>query len=381
VAGPLEGVKVVELAGLGPAPFAAMVLADMGADVLRVERAGGRGLDLTGGTPVPLDRGRRRVAVDLKHPAGAETVCTIAGAADVLLEGFRPGVLERLGLGPDVLLERNPGLVIGRMTGWGQQGPLADRAGHDIDYIAVAGALRHFARRAEAPVAPLNLVGDFGGGGMLLVSGVLAALVSRGRTGRGQVVDAAMVDGTALLMAMQHGFLAAGVWDPTPGVNLLDTGAPFYDVYGTADGEYVAVGALEPQFFAELVATLELDDVVDVTRQYDRTTWVEMRSRLAATFASRTRDEWDEVFSGTDACVAPVLRMDEAPKHPHLAARGTFVEVDGVVQPAPAPRFSDTPTTVPGPPTSAGAREELTGFGLDGDAVEALVAAGALGDV
>ncbi|MFP5309458.1 MAG: CaiB/BaiF CoA transferase family protein [Actinomycetes bacterium] len=379
MAGPLEGVKVVELAGLGPAPFAAMVLADLGADVLRVERAGGRGLDLTGGVAVPLDRGRRRVAVDLKHPDGAEAVLTIVESADVLLEGFRPGVLERLGLGPEVLLARNPGLVVGRMTGWGQDGPLADRAGHDIDYIAVAGALAHCARHAEAPVPPMNLVGDFGGGGMLLVSGVLAALVARGRTGQGQVVDAAMVDGTALLMAMQHGFLAAGVWDPTPGVNLLDTGAPFYDVYGTRDGGHVAVGALEPQFFAELVATLGLGEDVDVARQYDRSTWVEMRSRFSATFAERTRDEWAEVFAGTDACVAPVLRMDEAPTHPHLVARGTFVEVDGVVQPAPAPRFSGTPTTVPSPPTSAGAEAELAGFGLDADTVAELVAGGALG--
>lgn len=340
MSGPLRGVRFVEFAGIGPVPFAGMVLADLGATGIRISPPEPGLFD---GDPArtPTNRGRPTLPLDLKKPRSRDLVLRLVGVADLLLEGYRPGVMERLGLGPDACLAANPKLVYGRMTGWGQHGPLAGTAGHDIAYLAVAGALRHFARPGQPPTPPLNLVGDYGGGSMLLVSGLLAGLVSAGRTGAGQVVDAAMVDGVALLMALFHGLRAQGLWSDEVGTNLLDTGAPFYDVYATADG-YVAVGALEPPFYAALLRGLGLAGA-DLPDQYDRQGWPRLRAALAAAFATRTRDEWAAVFDGTDACVAPVLSMAEAPAHPHLAARGTFVSVDGVVQPAPAPRFSVTP--------------------------------------
>ena len=375
--GPLAGVRVLEFAGIGPVPFAAMVLADLGADGIRLDRPRPDGLafNLVGS---PVNRGRASVAVDLKHPDGAGLALRLVERADVLLEGFRPGVMERLGLGPDVCLDRNERLVYGRMTGWGQDGPLAARAGHDLTYLAVAGVLRHIGRAGAPPTPPLNLVADYGGGGMLLVAGVLAALLEASRSGRGQVVDAAMVDGSALLMAFFHGFRAVGLWRDEPGTNLLDSGAPFYDVYATADGRHVAVGALEPQFYAELVRGLGLSDE-DLPDQYDVGAWPVLRERFATVFATRTRDEWAEHFAGTDACVAPVLSMSESPDHPHVAARATFTTVDGVVQPSPAPRFSRTPTGAPGPVSVPGAdADRLLDWGIDQADLAALRASGAI---
>lgn len=352
--GPLRDVVVVELAGLGPAPFCGMVLADMGARLVRFDRADRMGGDITQTPQHDLhNRGKLSVAVDLKTPEGVEIVLRQVTAADILIEGFRPGVTERLGLGPEECLARNPALVYGRMTGWGQEGPLAPRAGHDIDYIALSGALHSIGPR-EGPVPPLNLVGDFGGGGMLLAFGVLAALTHARATGEGQVVDAAMVDGSALLMASHHGFVAEGWWEPARRqANLLDGGAPFYSVYETADGRHMAVGALEPQFFAALLAGLGVDPA-DLGAQNDRDRWPEMRRVFAERFATRTRDEWVDAFIDTDACVAPVLGMDEAPDHPHNRERGVFIEIDGVTQPAPAPRFGVTEPDVPGGPSHPG---------------------------
>jgi alpha-methylacyl-CoA racemase len=365
--GPLSGLRVVELAGIGPGPFAAMHLADLGADVVRVDRPGPVS-PITGDPRLNLlNRGKRSVAVDLKHPRGAEVVLGLAEKADVLIEGWRPGVAERLGVGPEAVWARNPKLVYGRMTGWGQEGPLAHSAGHDIAYIAVAGALHPIGRAGGPPQVPVNLVGDFGGGSLYLVVGVLAALREAEATGRGQVVDAAIVDGAAHLTTMVHSLMAGGRWTPNRGANLLDTGAPFYDVYETSDGGHMAVGALESQFFAELVRLLGLDRP-DFPTQYELDRWPEMRERIAAVFASRTREEWTKVFSGTDACVGPVLSVAEAPHDPHLVARGTYEERDGVVQPAPAPRFSGAsagphlPPPVPGEHT----REALAAWGIDG---------------
>ena len=338
----LTGIRVVEVASLAPAPFGCMVLADLGADVVRVDRPAHEGLD------GPLQRGRRTVTLDLKSPAGVADLLRLVTKADVLVEGFRPGVAERLGFGPPVCSALNPGLIYARMTGWGQDGPLADRAGHDIDYIAVAGALAPLGRPGTPPQAPLNLIGDFAGGGMLLAVGVLAALVERGRSGRGQVVDAAMVDGAALLTAFLHGLIGTDRWADGRGENLLDGGAPFYDTYRTADDGYMAVGALEPRFYAALIAGLGLTGLPD---QYDRDGWPELRSRFAACFRSRTRAEWTAVFAGVDACVTPVLSPREAPSHPHNVARQTFLSVGGMVQPAPAPRFSRTPAAAPRPET------------------------------
>jgi alpha-methylacyl-CoA racemase len=375
--GPLAGVRVLEFAGIGPVPFAAMVLADLGADGLRLDRPRPDLLAFNLARS-PVNRGRASVAVDLKHPDGVALALRLVERADVVLEGFRPGVMERLGLGPDVCLARNPRLVYGRMTGWGQDGPLADRAGHDLTYIAVAGALAHIGRAGSPPTPPLNLVADYGGGAMLLVTGVLAALLEASRSGRGQVVDAAMVDGSALLMAFFHGFHGQGLWTDQAGTNLLDSGAPFYDVYATADGGYVAVGALEPQFFAELVRGLGLTDQ-DLPAQYDMEGWPVLRERFAAVFATRTRDEWADHFAGTDACVAPVLSMSEAPRHPHLAARGTFTTVDGMVQPSPAPRFSRTPSGPPGSASVHGAdADRLLAWGVDASELADLRASGAL---
>jgi alpha-methylacyl-CoA racemase len=377
--GPLAGMKVVEIASLGPGPFCAMVLADLGAEVTRVDRRDAAATQPLAGVD-PLNRGRRSLALDLKHPDAAGVVLRLVEQADVLLEGFRPGVAERLGIGPEPCLERNPALVYGRVTGWGQEGPLAARAGHDIDYIALAGVLHSIGRPGEAPTPPLNLVGDFGGGGMLLALGVLAALWERSRSGRGQVVDAAMVDGSALLAAMIFGMRGAGVWSDRRGANWLDGGAPFYDCYPTADGGFMAVGALEPQFFAALLAGLGLDPG-EMPDQYDPKTWGLLRERLAAVFLTRTRDEWATVFAAIDACVAPVLDMGEAARHPHNAARGTFVEVGGVVQPAPAPRFSRTPAGMPAPPVLPGGDSDrvLAAFGFSEPEIAALRTTGAVG--
>ncbi len=348
--GPLADVRVVELAGMGPAPFCGMTLADLGAEVIRVDRADVVVGDQTTRTRYDLhNRGKRSIGVDLKKPGAAELILDMVGAADVLIEGFRPGVTERLGIGPAECLARNTRLVLGRVTGWGQAGPLAARAGHDIDYIALSGVLSAVGS-SEQPIPPLNLVGDYGGGGMLLAVGVLAALLHARSTGVGQVVDAAMIDGSALLMASHHGLMAEGLWSTNRGANLLDGAAPFYTTYETSDGEHMAVGAIEPQFYAELLEGLGLDGI-DVPAQTDRESWPTLREILAARFIERTRDEWAGHFEGTDACVAPVLSMEEAPNHPHSMARGTFVEVDGVVQPGPAPRFSSTAPSAPGGPS------------------------------
>ncbi|MEU9170063.1 CaiB/BaiF CoA-transferase family protein [Streptomyces sp. NPDC048420] len=350
--GPLAGCRVLELAGIGPGPFAGMTLADLGAEVVRVDRPGGSGL-FPGFEHVDvLNRGKKSVLLDLKRPDAVRAVLDMAARADVLIEGYRPGVAERLGLGPDDCLARNPRLVYGRMTGWGQDGPLARLAGHDIGYIALTGALHAVGSAGGPPQIPLNLVGDFGGGGTYLVIGVLAALREAERTGRGQVVDAAIVDGTAHLLAGTHMMLATGTWQDERGVNLLDGGAPFYAVYETSDGRHMAVGALEPKFYAELLAVLGLDE--DPAAQHDRSGWPRLRERLAAAFASRTQDEWAKAFSTSDACVAPVLSLREAADHPHIRARGTLVERDGVLQPAPAPRFSATPTALGPPPPVPG---------------------------
>ncbi len=378
--GPLAGLKIIEIAGIGPGPFTAMMLADMGADVVRVDRA----QNVNGGDPAspPADisnRGRRSIGVDLKNPDGVEAVLSLAERADGLIEGFRPGVMERLGLGPDAVLARNPRLVYGRMTGWGQDGPYASTAGHDINYIALAGALDPIGRRGEAPVPPLNLVGDFGGGGMLLALGISAALVEAGRSGEGQVVDAAMVDGSAVLTTMFHAFRAMGIWADERGTNLLDTGAHFYDVYETADGRYVSIGSIEPQFYAELLRLTGLEGE-ELPWQHDKAEWPALKERLAAIFRTKTRDEWCEVMEGTDVCFAPVLSLGEAPQHPHNVHRGTFVELDGVVQPAPAPRFSATPASVQRPPAHAGQHTDqvLAEWGLDNDRISKLRESGAI---
>jgi alpha-methylacyl-CoA racemase len=382
MAGPLRGIRVVELEGRGPGPFGAMVLADLGAEVLRVARhedgggaedesatqrnlAGHRRIDL-------LARGRHIVAIDLKQPEGLRTVLRLIDQADVLIEPFRPGVAERLGIGPAVCLERNPGLVYTRITGWGQSGPYASTPGHDLNYVALSGALDPLRPRGQAPAPPLNLVGDFGGGGMLLAVGVLGALVERSRSGRGQVVDAAMVDGAALLTTLFHGMRAEGLWSDVYGSNVLDLGAPFYNVYETADGRYVTIACGEPKFYAELLRLLGLEnDLLD--QQSDPESWPEGKERLAAVFKAKTRDEWCELLEGTDTCFAPVLGLWEAPEHPHNRNRQTFVEVDGVVQPAPAPRFSRTPTTVN---SFAGPGEAASGvlaeWGFSRQEVEAL---------
>ena len=362
--GPLAGVRVLELGGIGPGPLAAMILADLGADVLRVDRPNDD-LRLTRPEHNLLHRGRRSAIVDLRQDGGADVIRRLAEKADVVTEGYRPGVAERLGIGPDDLMAANPRLVYGRMTGWGQEGPLAASAGHDIAYIAVTGSLHAIGRAGGPPQVPINLLGDFGAGSMFLVTGVLAALLEARVSGRGQVVDAAIVDGAAVLSTMVHGFLAAGVWRDERGSNLLDTGAPFYDVYETADGRHMAVGALEPQFYAEFVRLLEAGD--DLPRQHDAARWPELRARIAQRFSTKTMAEWTAVFEGTDACVAPVVSLGEAHDHPHLAARGTFIRDNGVVQPAPAPRFSRTPAALGEPPAAPGqhTRAALADWGID----------------
>lgn len=377
--GVLDGVKVIEVAGIGPGPFAAMVLADLGADVIRVDRpAGGRGLQMGNPATDVLARSRRSVALDLKATEGCELLLDLIQGADVLLEGYRPGVAERLGFGPDECLARNERLVYGRMTGWGQDGPNAQRAGHDLTYLATAGVVAHVEGPDGAPGIPMNLIGDFGGGGMLLAVGVLGALVERGFSGRGQVVDAAIVDGGALQMAMVYGLEAGGMWPNPRGQNILDGGTPFYENYRCADGRYVAVGALEPQFYRALMDGLGLQDEDVAANQWDTARWPEFRARLAEIFATRTRDEWAADLEPTDACVAAILDMDEAHAHPHNAARGTFVEAFGVRQPAPAPRFSRTPGATPTRPPAPGqdSTEALVAWGVDPGRVEKLREAG-----
>ena len=379
--GPLAGVRVLELAGIGPGPFAAMMLADAGADVIRVERPADVREHPPGPHPDVLLRGRRSIAVDLKHPAGRQLVLDLVGVSDALLEGFRPGVTERLGLGPADCHAVNPELVYGRMTGWGQDGPLATVAGHDIGYIAVTGALDGSRRAGERAVPPMNLLGDMGGGGMMLAFGVLGALLSVARGGPGQVVDAAIVDGTAALANFVHGWRNAGLWSAPAGHNLLDTGAPFYEVYTCADGREIAVGALEPKFYAELLR-LSGATAAELApeRRDDPATWPAGKRRWAELFATRTRDEWAAVFEGTDACVAPVLDWAEAERHPHLAARGTYTRVDGVPQAAPAPRFDRTPSTLDRPPPWPGTHtdEVLTALGRSPADIATLRTAGAV---
>ncbi|MFT5441167.1 MAG: alpha-methylacyl-CoA racemase [Myxococcota bacterium] len=381
MAGPLSGIKIVEIAGIGPGPFGAMMLSDMGAEVIRVERAD-RVQD-----PIPegahsdlLNRGRKNIGVNLKSSEGVEAVLRLLENADVLLEGFRPGVMERLGLGPDVCMARNPRLVYGRMTGFGQEGPMSNVAGHDINYIALAGALEPIGRAGGPPLPPLNLVGDFGGGGMLLAYGVVCGLVERGISGQGQVIDAAMVDGAALLMTMFHSFNAMGAWSPERGTNLLDTGAHFYDVYETSDGKYVSIGSIEPQFYALLLQHSGLGEGRELPHQMDKSQWQPLKDDLTAIFKQKTRDEWCEIMEGTDICFAPVLSIEDAPKHPHNKVRNTFTVRDGVTQPAPAPRFSRTAPEIERSPAHAGQHtaEVLADWGFAGEEIEKLKAAKAI---
>jgi alpha-methylacyl-CoA racemase len=380
--GPLAGYRIIEMAGIGPAPFAAMLLADMGAEVIRVDRREATDLGLPGREPKfeVLHRGRRSLSLDVKSEAGRAIVRRLAAKADALIEGFRPGVMERLGLGPDELAKVNPKLVFGRMTGFGQDGPMAPRAGHDINYIALAGVLHSIGRQGEAPVPPLNLVGDFGGGGMFLAVGVLAALLEAQKSGKGQVVDAAMVDGAAYLMALTYAMHAQGTWRDERGVNVLDTGAPWYDVYETSDGKWLAVGAIEGRFYAEFIERLGLA-ATDLPRQHDRNGWPELRRRFAEAIKQRTRADWERIFAGSDACVAPVLSLGEVHRHTHNAARATFVERDGVMQPAPAPRFSRTPAEIGAPPRPRGSDSAaiLRDWGFASDEVETWTATGIVG--
>jgi alpha-methylacyl-CoA racemase len=378
VTGPLAGTCVVEFAGIGPAPFATMMLSDMGATVTRIDRPASAP-SREGARSEFASRGRRSIAIDLKSPRAESLVKRLITEADVLIEGFRPGTMERLGFGPDICQDLNPRLVYGRMTGWGQAGPLARTAGHDINYIALSGVLGAIGRAGQAPVPPLNLVGDYGGGGMLLAFGVLAALLARDRTGRGQVVDAAMTDGSAILMSAIYGRMHAGQWTDQRGQNLLDSGTPYYDVYETADGEYMSVGALEPQFFARLIAILECDpDTAAMHR--DASQWPRLRQILTDKFRAKSRAEWSELFAGTDACVTPVMSMGEAAQHPHNAARGTFMTHDGAVQPAPAPRFSLTPASPGSAPPYPGEHtlEILAELGFDSTSAQELLEEGAV---
>jgi alpha-methylacyl-CoA racemase len=385
--GPLDGIRIIEIAGIGPGPFAGFMLADLGADIIKIDRSD----RAHGGDPATppadvLQRGRRSIGVDLKSPEGVDVVLDLVEKADGLFEPFRPGVTERLGIGPDVCMARNPKLVYGRMTGWGQDGPYAHTAGHDINYISLAGALFHFGRKDQPPTFPMNMVGDFGGGGMLLAYGMLAGLLHAARTGEGQVVDAAMVDGTAALMMMFHAFRAMGIFDEVRGDNLLDSAAHFYDVYECAEGEYVSIGSIEPQFYAELLKYSGLAEQAqaqgeELPWQMDKSQWPAMKARLAAIFKSKTRDEWCEVMEGTDVCFAPVLRMSEAARHPHNVHRQTFIEREGIIQPAPAPRFSVTPGEVQRPPAHVGQHTDevlAEWLGVDADRIAKLRASGAV---
>jgi len=368
--GPLEGAKIVEFAGVGPAPFCGMILADMGANIIRVQRKA----RATVGHSKVLNRGRKSVVLDLKNPDHVDLAFTLLRNADALIEGFRPGVMERLGLGPDPCLQRNPRLVYGRVTGWGQTGPLRDSAGHDINYIALSGALHAIGTAGENPMPPINLVGDFGGGGLLLAFGIVCGIFEACNSGRGQVVDTAMTDGAALLMTMIYGWKAAGSWKDKRGSNLLDGGAPFYRTYECADGKYVAVGSLEPKFYGLLIRELGLSET-NMTPQMDANRWSEFQDRLATIFRTKSRDQWCESLKGTDACIAPVLDLEEAPKHPHNVTRETFVEVDGRLQPAPAPRFSRTPGRIRSASEVSGQKIEtvLSEWGLTAKEIEALI--------
>ena len=378
--GVLSGYRVIELAGIGPGPMCAMLLSDMGADVLRIDRTADAGLGVGMDAKYSLlNRGRRSVAFDLKRPEAIEAVLRLVEKADALIEGFRPGVTERLGLGPDHCLARNPRLIYGRMTGWGQEGPLAHASGHDINYIALSGALHSIGRKGEAPVPPLNLVGDFGGGALYLALGVVAGLLEAQKSGLGQVVDAAMVDGAASLMTLIYGMHGLGVWNNERGDNLLDTGAHFYEVYETRDGKHVAIGSIEAKFYEELLrlSGLEGEELPD---QHDRNSWPAMKQRLKTLFRTRTRDEWCKIMEGSDVCFAPVLSMDEAPRHPHNRHRGTFVEQGGVTQPGPAPRFSRTPSAIQRPPATPGehTEEALRDWGFANSDLERLRKSGAI---
>ena len=378
--GPLAGLKIVEMAGIGPAPMCAMLLADLGATVLRVDRQEPSGLGLPGAARFSVtQRSRHAIAVDLKRRDGVDLVLRLADTADALIEGFRPGVMERLGLGPETCLARNPRLVYGRMTGWGQEGPLAQAAGHDLNYIALAGVLHSIGRAGAPPTPPLNLVGDFGGGALYLAFGVACGIIAAQRSGKGQVVDAAMVDGAASLAAMFWGLRAAGQMSLTRGENVLDSGAFFYDVYECKDGTYISLAAIEDKFLAEFLRRMEIDPG-EMPAKLDRKRWPVAKAKLQARFKTRTREEWCRLLEGSDACFAPVLSLDEAPAHPHNIARGTFVEVDGIVQPAPAPRFSRTPSGKPTPPELPGERgnASLAQWGLTSDEIDALKRSGAL---
>ncbi len=374
--GPLAGIKVVEMAGIGPGPFCAMMLSDMGAEVIRVDRLAHKG---SGHRANVLNRGRRSIAVDLKNPDGVAAVQQLIDGADVVIEGFRPGVMERLGLGPDTCLARNPRLIFGRMTGWGQSGPLAPAAGHDINYISIGGALGAMGYSDRPPAPPLNLVGDFGGGAMYLLAGVLAALVERGTSGQGQVIDAAMTDGTASLLSPFYGMMAMGMWTKERMDNRLDGGAHYYGSYACSDGKFISIGSIEPQFYALLLELCEIDDP-EFAKQNDKQHWASLRGKLEALFVTQTRDHWCALLEGTDVCFAPVLDLQEAPQHPHNLARQSFIEIDGVTQPAPAPRFSRTPTTVQAPAAMAGEHSEeiLNDWGFAPDEILALQQSGAI---
>jgi alpha-methylacyl-CoA racemase len=381
--GPLTGIKVIEMVGLGPCPFAAMMLADMGAEVIRIDRKTRPGTD----NPFPMlgtkfdvmARGRRSLALDLKKPEARDLVLTLTEQADILIEGFRPGVMERLGLGPDACLARNPKLVFGRITGWGQSGPLSQAAGHDLNYIALSGMLHAMGRADAPPSPPLNLVGDFGGGAMMLAFGVVCAALEAKTSGKGQVVDAAMTDGSSLLGAMIYGLRAFGSWSDQREANMLDGGAPFYDTYACLDGKFLSVGAIEPQFYAQMLAITGASDP-DFAKQWSQKRWPELKMKFAALFATRTRDDWCALLEGTDACVAPVLDMAEAPAHPHNAARGTFIEIDGVTQPAPAPRFSRTQPTAGQAAAAPGQHSAavLADWGWNSESIETLKNAGVI---
>ncbi|MDE0845063.1 MAG: CaiB/BaiF CoA transferase family protein [Actinomycetota bacterium] len=379
--GPLEGVKIVELQGIGPGPFCGMMLSDMGAEVIRIDRAGNVAEQNPASAPIDvLARGRSSIGIDLKNPGGVEVVMKIIETADGLIEGFRPGVMERLGLGPEECLERNPKLVYGRMTGWGQEGPYSMAAGHDINYIALAGALEPIGRKGEAPVPPLNLVGDFGGGGMLLAFGMVCGIIESRKSGSGQVVDAAMVDGAATLMAMFHSMRAMGVWNDERGTNLLDTGSHFYDVYECSDGLYISIGSIEPQFYSELMRLTGLTEDEEFQRQMERGAWPNLKERITEVFKSKSRDEWCTIMEGTDVCFAPVLTLEEAPKHPHNVQRDVFTEIEGVTQPNPSPRFSRTTPSIQGPPAHAGKDTNLIleSLGFDASGIQNLREDGAV---
>jgi len=369
--GPLNGVRIIEVGGIGPGPFCGMMLSDMGAEIIRVERKGG--LSLSDPKYDLLTRNRKSISINLRKPQGVETLLKMIEQVDALQEGFRPGVMEKLGIGPDDCLKRNPRLVYGRMTGWGQEGPLARAAGHDINYIALSGALHSIGRKDQCPVPPLNLVGDFGGGGMLLAFGMVCALLETQKSGQGQVVDAAMTDGSAALMAMIYGLKAAGLWTDKPGTNLLDTGAHFYDTYETADNKFIAIGSIEPQFYELLLKLAEIDDP-QFQGQLDFAQWSQLKEKLSILFKTKTRDAWCEIMEGSDVGFAPVLSMSEAPEHPHNKQRKTFIENEGVLQPAPAPRFSRTEPEIKSPPPTPEQDTEsvLTDFGFSGQEIDSL---------